>query len=89
MSAPNAPVIPLTVEDLVARPAWHQRAACRGQTPAFFVKGTPPTRTRQICAGCPVQVACLQYALADPELVGLWGGTTERERAEMRRERVA
>ena len=28
---------------------------------------------------------CLAYALADKDLVGMWGGTTERERREMRR----
>jgi WhiB family redox-sensing transcriptional regulator len=89
MSAPNAPVIPLTLEDLVQRPAWHKKAACTGQTPAFFVKGTPPTRTRQICADCAVREECLEAALTDPDLLGLWGGATEREPREMRRRRVA
>ena len=37
---------------------------------------------------------CLEAALADPELIGLWGGTTEAERretasAEWRREQRA
>jgi WhiB family redox-sensing transcriptional regulator len=89
MSAPNAPVIPLTLEDLIARPAWHSEAACVGQTDLFFVKGTPPTRTRHICRECPVQAASLQYALADPDLEGVWAGTTAKERRVMRRSRVA
>jgi WhiB family redox-sensing transcriptional regulator len=89
MSAPDGPDEQLTLEDWLQRPAWHKKAACAGQTPAFFVKGTPPTRTRQICAGCAVREKCLEAALADPDLVGLWGGTTERERREMRRGRVA
>jgi WhiB family redox-sensing transcriptional regulator len=89
MSAPDGPDERLTLEDFLQRPAWHQEAACAGQTDLFFVKGTPPTRTRQICGGCPVREECLAYALADPELVGLWGGTTERERRELRRQRVA
>jgi WhiB family redox-sensing transcriptional regulator len=45
--------------------------------------------TRELCEGCPVRQECLGAALADPDLVGLWGGTTDRERREMRRGRVA
>ncbi len=78
---PNAPVIPLTLEDLIARRAWHSEAACVGQTDLFFVKGTPSTRTRDICRECPVQAACLQYALADPDLEGVWAGTTAKNGA--------
>ena len=86
---PGRPDEQLTLEDFPRRPAWHQNAACAGQTDLFFVKGTPPTRTRDICGGCPVREECLETALADPDLVGLWGGTTERERREMRRAQVA
>jgi len=42
--------------------------------------------TRELCASCPVCQECLEAALADPDLYGLCGGTTERERREMRRE---
>jgi hypothetical protein len=41
-----------------------------------------------ICEVCPVRQECLEAALADPVLVGLWGGTTDAERRELRR-RVA
>src|SRR6202162_5338613 len=51
MSAPNAPVIPLTLEDLVQRPAWHQEAACRGQRDLLFVMWSTPMRRLQLCAG--------------------------------------
>lgn len=36
------------------------------------------------CAGCPVATDCLTYALADPELLGIWGGTTTQERNRIR-----
>lgn len=36
------------------------------------------------CNGCPVTNACLTYALADPELEGIWGGTTKNERNRLR-----
>lgn len=44
---------------------------------------------RLICRRCPVQQACLDYALADRELVGIWGGTTTAERQKMRQLRKA
>ena len=40
---------------------------------------------REVCDGCPVRQECLRAALADVELMGLWGNTTVRERREMRR----
>lgn len=34
----------------------------------------------------PPRVECLDYALADPSLVGVWGGTGKAERRALRRE---
>jgi WhiB family redox-sensing transcriptional regulator len=46
---------------------------------------TKPTgRARRLCDGCPVASACLAYALTDPELRGIWGGTTTADRAKLR-----
>ncbi len=38
--------------------------------------------TRRLCFGCPVQAACLQWALDDRIMTGMYGGAsaTERER---------
>ncbi len=73
---------------MLARPSWHQRAACRGQgTDAHFpVRGSSTTAARAVCAGCVVRSDCLATALADPDLKGIWGGTSERERRIMRRD---
>jgi WhiB family redox-sensing transcriptional regulator len=42
---------------------------------------------RAICDRCPVTAECLEYALANNEVHGCWGGTSERERRKLLRER--
>lgn len=39
---------------------------------------------KNLCFTCPYRVACLLYALENKE-IGIWGGTTERERRTMNR----
>ena len=46
-------------------------------------------RARAVCASCGVREECYQYAMDDPDLVGMWAGFTEKERRELRRTRVA
>jgi WhiB family redox-sensing transcriptional regulator len=80
--APGAP----DLEDLLARPEWFARAACRGKDPNLFV---PPfssagARAKAVCSACAVVDACLDYALRRPDLSGVWGGKTERERNRLR-----
>jgi WhiB family redox-sensing transcriptional regulator len=38
------------------------------------------SRAKAICASCPVQTICLDYALGIQEPHGIWGGLTETER---------
>ena len=70
-------------------PGWFARAACRGQDPAVWVPDPEAKRSTQrqrtICAGCPVITECLAYATADESLVGIWGGTSEEQRDQLRR----
>jgi WhiB family redox-sensing transcriptional regulator len=40
-----------------------------------------------VCHGCDVRISCLEHALASREKVGVWGGTTERERRRLIRQR--
>lgn len=47
------------------------------------------TTARRICAACPVQEKCLAYAMAHPEVVGIWGGRTTYERRMMREHGVS
>lgn len=69
--------------------SWRQRAACRGVDPDVFY---PPSdeeaeEAKSICRVCPVREACLEYALANRERDGVWGGATERERRRIVRQR--
>lgn len=74
------------------RPAWHELAACRGATVSFFPERGQNNdgswrRAMETCAGCPVRELCLEQALANNEQHGIWGGTSERQRRRIRRER--
>ena len=40
----------------------------------------------KLCADCPVTAECLQLALDNGEVHGIWGGKTERQRRRMRRQ---
>lgn len=42
-----------------------------------------------LCDGCSVLEECRAYAVADPELDGIWGGLTPDQRRRARRLRVA
>lgn len=67
---------------------WRTRAACRGANPDLFFPGRSDhdgiRRAKLICAGCDVRAECLADALPDAHLVGVFGGTSERERSRMR-----
>lgn len=39
---------------------------------------------RAVCKSCPLIEACLNYALSDYTIQGIWGGTTEHDRRIMR-----
>ena len=65
---------------------WMRQAACRGMDAEVFFPSTDQ-RVRAalaVCRRCPVRAPCLAYALGDPELVGIWAGTTGEERAALR-----
>ncbi len=70
------------------RPPWMAKAACRGVASSVFFpeRGESPERARELCEGCPARQACLDYAVADPDLGGWWAGTSARHRAALRRE---
>lgn len=80
--------------------AWMESAACREADPELFFPATATSRNKQsaayrlhvveaqdVCCVCPVQAECLEFALANPSIVGIWGGTTEADRQRIRRSR--
>lgn len=42
---------------------------------------------KAICRACPYVARCLDYAVKNPELLGIWGGKTERQRKAIRKSR--
>lgn len=70
---------------------WRKRAACRGIDVEIFYPATDEDDdaepAKAVCAECPVRQTCLEHALAHREREGVWGGTTERERRRILRQR--
>mgnify|MGYP000529454107 CR=1 FL=1 len=61
--------------------SWQERSLCAQTDPeAFFPEKGGSTRdAKRICSGCEVKAQCLDYALANDERFGIWGGLSERE----------
>ena len=68
--------------------AWQAEALCAQTDPeAFFPEKGGSTRdAKRVCQTCPVRTECLEYALANDERFGIWGGLSERERRKLKRE---
>lgn len=79
--------------------SWRDDAACLDMPGDVFfpVRGNSrkddPTYDAQIaeakaiCAGCPVRVDCLDWALATGQAFGIWGGLTPDERRPLQKAR--
>jgi WhiB family transcriptional regulator, redox-sensing transcriptional regulator len=66
---------------------WYERAACLDKDADCFFpeKGGSTRAAKRICQTCTVQTECLEYALANDERFGIWGGMSERERRRLKR----
>lgn len=71
-------------------PGWQSRANCMGVDPDLFFpeRGSSTREAKEVCRGCVVRVDCLEFAIANGEKFGIWGGMSERERRRVRRARV-
>jgi WhiB family redox-sensing transcriptional regulator len=67
--------------------SWQERALCAQTDPeAFFPeKGGSTREAKKVCTQCEVRSECLEYALANDERFGIWGGLSERERRKLKR----
>jgi WhiB family redox-sensing transcriptional regulator len=77
------------LERTVPQPGWLRLAACRGLDPNWFhpARGQSTAPQKALCATCPVRYACLADDLAavgPNHDVGIWGGTSQRERRAIR-----
>ena len=68
---------------------WMRQGNCREEPPSLFFPsdGAGVDAARQLCATCPVKEPCLEYALRNRIDHGVWGGTSERERRRILRQR--
>ena len=69
---------------------WQERALCAQTDPeAFFPeKGGSTREAKKVCLTCDVRAECLEYALANDERFGIWGGLSERERRKLKKRAV-
>ena len=67
-------------------------APCHGATHLFYADdrgrgGDNASRARaakKVCRTCPHTLACLDYAIANNETFGIWGGLSEKQRRNVR-----
>ncbi len=92
MALSSAHLLSLTIES----DEWRRVAACRDTDPdLFFPVGTTGPAIEQIstakavCAECEAQVDCLEFAIATNQDSGIWGGTSEDERRQLRKQQAA
>jgi WhiB family redox-sensing transcriptional regulator len=72
---------------------WRSLAACRSADPELFFPislsgsgAADVAKAKAICAKCDVREHCLSAALALGHVYGIWGGTTEEDRQQLRRQ---
>lgn len=92
MALSSAHLLSLTI----ASDEWRRHAACRDTDPdLFFPVGTTGPAIEQIenakavCGECDAKADCLEYALATNQDSGIWGGTSEEERRQLRKQYAA
>jgi WhiB family redox-sensing transcriptional regulator len=85
----TGPALAIGLPPVEGKPPWQAFALCSEVDPEMFFPelGQPSAPAKKICAGCEVRTECLDYAMDNGELFGIWGGTSERERKAMRRRR--
>jgi WhiB family transcriptional regulator, redox-sensing transcriptional regulator len=82
----------MTALQPVTASGWPSLGACRDSDPELFFPAARSvtafvqlTLAKNVCARCPVSGECLRFALATGQEYGVWGGTSEEERRQMRR----
>lgn len=70
-----------------AVPEWYADALCAQVDGELWFpeRGGSVAEAKKVCAACPVRAQCLDYALANGERWGVWGGRSERERRKLAR----
>jgi WhiB family transcriptional regulator, redox-sensing transcriptional regulator len=74
------------------RPDWYYDAVCSSVDPDLWFPEqedgrNTTTAAKSICRTCPAVQLCAEYAITRPDLDGVWGGLTDRERKDIRAQR--
>lgn len=68
------------------RPPWMYDALCNGEPVEFWFAGQGQSsyaqRGLEICRRCPVRKDCFTYAMENPEVTDIWGGSTSKQRSD-------
>ncbi|MQY33565.1 Transcriptional regulator WhiB2 [Streptomyces sp. RB17] len=86
--SPRGTILGMHFETITpADDTWQAQALCAQTGPDFFFPepGSSVREAKRICAMCELRPACLDYALANDERFGVWGGLSEKERLALRR----
>lgn len=69
------------------QPEQHAQRACKDVDVAIFFpkQGGSTKEAKLICESCYMVRECLDEAMSDATIQGIWGGTTENERMEARK----
>ena len=74
---------------------WREVALCRNTSPElFFPVGNTGNAldsisiAKTVCHRCTAEQECLEYAISSNQDSGVWGGRSEEERREIRRQRI-
>lgn len=85
--------VPMPPVSPVERQGWRRRAACKGMDTALFdmsERGNvpAPADVLAVCAGCPVRLDCLEYAVGLPDCGGpcVFGGVARHARKLLKRD---
>jgi WhiB family transcriptional regulator, redox-sensing transcriptional regulator len=72
---------------LLGSPAWSDDGLCLEYPSVdwFPEQGKPAAPAKAVCARCLVQRKCLGFALEQGIEWGVWGGSSARERIQLRR----
>jgi Transcription factor WhiB len=81
--------------DGIKAPGFDGTQLCAQTDPElFFPEKSTSSRieinaARKLCSVCPFNSPCLEYAIKHSELVGIWAGTTQRQRQQLRANKAA
>lgn len=77
------------IKQIIGDQQWKEHAACKGMDVSTFFpeRGFVPFKAITICNTCPVQEQCKDFAIANDEQHGIWGGLALRARRKESKQR--